>query len=320
MSQRCPHCNLLVKHRLDSHIRICSQSTPVLHQRMPTHPFRLDTAPLLLRDDMDSFEFTASPLPEEEFEVIMQPPTSPMPTQALPVLDEDELIQLAPTPLASPCFPPHPQNIQFGIPHTATTSPSQIGLLHDAIQQPRLASGNIINLENGTVPTNLIWSSQDLSLLRIYKTCDDAGAPRYLADKLLSLIRSEIHQNGFDPTHHSITRRDPFMAGMHQKFPSTPPTCTDVTMEDGTIIPIFRFDFLSSLRHHLLCQDLYGDIENLNVNPHDRWLPYYNPSGELKELMDGAWFSRTLRKSGFRLDTGQTVRVKLVHSSWGIQD
>ena len=49
----------------------------------------------------------------------------------------------------------------------------------------KLASGDILTLQNGIAPTNAIWSNQDLSLLRIYKACDDAGAPRYLPDKLL---------------------------------------------------------------------------------------------------------------------------------------
>ncbi len=152
----------------------------------------------------------------------------------------------------------------------------------------KLASGDILTLQNGIAPTNAIWSNQDLSLLRIYKkACDDAGAPRYLPDKLLSLLQDEIWQNAFDPTHPSITQRDPFMARMHHKFPTTPPTSYDVTLEDGTMLPIFRFNFLSSLRHHLLREDLYGDLNNLNVNPVDWWLPYQNSPSKLCELMDG---------------------------------
>jgi hypothetical protein len=93
---------------------------------------------------------------------------------------------------------------------------------------------------------------------------------------------------------------------MHRKFPTTPPTCFDVTLEDGTTLPIFQFDFLSSLRHHLLCEDLYGDLENLNVNQEDRWLPYQNTSGELMELMDGDLYRRTVLKLDPIIEKTQT--------------
>jgi hypothetical protein len=85
---------------------------------------------------------------------------------------------------------------------------------------------------------------------------------------------------------------------MHHKFfPTTPPTCIDVTLEENTTFPIFWFNFLSSLRrHHLLWDDIYGNLANLNVNQKDQWLPYHSNSGELMELMDEEWFSHIVCK------------------------
>jgi hypothetical protein len=54
---------------------------------------------------------------------------------------------------------------------------------------PNLASGDIIVLQKGTSHNNAIWTNQDLYLLRIYnKAINNAGAPQYLADKLLTLL------------------------------------------------------------------------------------------------------------------------------------
>jgi hypothetical protein len=74
-------------------------------------------------------------------------------------------------------------------------------------------------LQKGTSHNNAIWTNQDLSLLRIYnKAIDNAGAPQYLADKLLTLLWDEIQQNKFQTAHPFVTRCDPFMALMHHKF------------------------------------------------------------------------------------------------------
>jgi hypothetical protein len=67
--------------------------------------------------------------------------------------------------------------------------------------------------------------------------CDDAGAPWYLADKLLTLLQDEMQQNEFQITHPSIARRDPFMAWMHHKFSTTPSTRIDANLKDNTTSP-----------------------------------------------------------------------------------
>jgi hypothetical protein len=244
---------------------------------------------------MDTLPRPSSPLInssfafEEDEEVVMTSPNGLIPANDNPESDEDELWEQLQTQYGSPTSHSPPEIIQTASPdspHTLTENP----VPHDTATHglgslpSKLASGDILTLQNGIAPTNTIWSNQDLSLLRIYKACDDAGAPRYLPDKLLTLLRGEIQQNAFNPTHPSITRRDPFMDRMHRKFPTTPPTRFDVILEDGTTLPIFWFDFLSSLRHHLLCEDLYGDLENLNVNQEDQWLPYQNTSGKLMKL------------------------------------
>jgi hypothetical protein len=184
---------------------------------------------------------------QTQYRIPRSPELSPPETNQLGNLERLEATTTSPPPTPSPQF----ACISTEIPALPDTAPNEPG----GVIPSKLASGDILTLQNGIAPTNAIWSNQDLSLLRIYKACDDAGAPRYLPDKLLSLLSDEIGQNAFDPTHPSITQRDTFMARMHHKFPTTPPTRINVALEDGTTVPIYRFDFLSSLRHHLLRED-----------------------------------------------------------------
>jgi hypothetical protein len=68
------------------------------------------------------------------------------------------------------------------------------------------------------------FTKLDCSLMRLYHICDQAGSPHYLMDQIIGQLKIEMSRNRFNPSlPSSNTRRDPFMARMHRKFPSPPP-------------------------------------------------------------------------------------------------
>ena len=129
-------------------------------------------------------------------------------------------------------------------------------------------------------------------MMRLYSLCDQAGSPRYLMDQVLTQLKREIVQNQFYPSHSSITKRDAFMARMHRKFPSPPPVPIQVSLESFTEpVTVYRFNAVSQLQEHLLCRDLYGDVNKLNVHPEHRWdQSFMPPSSNMREITDGSWY------------------------------
>jgi hypothetical protein len=163
----------------------------------------------LLRTSSPFYESPSpsSPDKKDEDEVMTSSPNRQIPTNKdVDVdLDEDELWEQLQTQYGSCATQLPPQSNQLAndeiipflpltasppSPHTSTDiPPTPDTATHQPGEMPsKLASGDILTLQNGIAPTNAIWSSQDLSLLRIYKACDDAGAPRYLPDKLMTLF------------------------------------------------------------------------------------------------------------------------------------
>ena len=98
------------------------------------------------------------------------------------------------------------------------------------------------------VPTDYVkgqycFTKPDRSMMRLYNICDQAGSPRYLMDKVMSQLNTEISFNQFDPCHPSLTKRNAFMARMHRKFPSPPPQRIEVKLESlAEPVIVYRFD------------------------------------------------------------------------------
>ena len=253
---RCPHRNLFFKQHLDAHIHsthgvnVALLPTPIPH--IPSNDITI--TPPLLQDDLDtlpSFPFPSddSPSPsstEDDVEDIINSPNRQNSIHGHSDLDDVELWELLQTRYTLPHTLPSPITLPQGnqrqsqnpslSPPIDSDNPLQSSLDLMPLDTPKLALGDTLFLQNGIATNNAIWSNQDLSLLRMYKACDDAGAPRYLPDQLFSLLGDEMKQNGFNPTHPSITQRDPFMARMHKKFPTTPPIRINVTSQSVSTV------------------------------------------------------------------------------------
>jgi hypothetical protein len=135
----------------------------------------------------------------------------------------------------------------------------------------------------------IVATPQDWSMARIYRLCDDAGSPPYLADTILSQIRKEIVQNNFDPCHSRITWRDAFMHRASKSIGSRPPEAGQITLKSGQKVTVYRFPFSQYFQEHLL-SDVFSDIQNLSVDSSDPWGGFSSDGNLLEDIHDGRWF------------------------------
>ena len=170
--------------------------------------------------------------------------------------------------------------------------------LTPVLATPSLDTGEAYLLPPQYDKGRFCFTNQDRAMMRLYNLGDQAGAPRFLVDQILSQVKHEMNRNQFDPRHASITKRDAFMARMHRKFPSPPPERIQVQLESfPEPVTVYRFDVIEQLKQHLIRFDLYGDLNKLNVHPDHRWdqsiLP---PSTHMREVTDGSWYKKAVSK------------------------
>jgi hypothetical protein len=130
---------------------------------------------------------------------------------------------------------------------------------------------------------------QDRSMARIYQTCAQAGAPRYLPDLLMKQLREEHRESNFCPWDAGITQRDAWMHRMSRSVGLKPPEGIPVTLESGQTVTVFRFPFQQSLQQHLVSA-VFADLNNLSVNQSDPWGRYTKDGDVLKDFYDGTWY------------------------------
>jgi hypothetical protein len=140
-----------------------------------------------------------------------------------------------------------------------------------AMADSRLGTFKTVTMEEQN--SRIVATPQDRSMARIYRLCDDAGSPRYLADAIIRQIRNEMVLNDFDPCHSGITLRDAFMHRASKSIGSRPPEAIPITLESGQKVTVFRFPFLQSFQEHLLSAP-FSDIRNLSVDAANPWGSY----------------------------------------------
>jgi hypothetical protein len=152
--------------------------------------------------------------------------------------------------------------------------------------------GKVVTITMQEQNSRVVATPHDRSMARIYQVCDQAGSPRYLADLIITQLRKETLQNGFDPCHSSITRRDAFMHRATKSTGSIPPEAIRITLESGQTVTVLRFPFRQQLQEHLL-SSVFSDLKNLSVNTSDPWGFYTKNGLILKDFLDGTWYPTT---------------------------
>ena len=149
--------------------------------------------------------------------------------------------------------------------------------------------GKILQMPFSLQQARTITTPWDRSMAKLYRICDDARAPRYLCDSLMSQLRQEVIENNFDPSHPDITKRNAFMHRIQKATGTLPPEQIQITLESGARVTVYRFPFMDSYQNYLLSQP-FSVLENLDVDPED---PFGAPNlnrNRLEEMHDGLWF------------------------------
>ena len=106
-------------------------------------------------------------------------------------------------------------------------------LTTDSMQPDGLVLGVPQNMPQSAL--QMIIHPADAVMGLIYRSCDDAGSPKYLADSILKIIRD----NNFDASTPSVTKRAAFFNRMSRLIGCKPIEEVSVTLENGKQVKIF---------------------------------------------------------------------------------
>ena len=155
--------------------------------------------------------------------------------------------------------------------------------------------GQIVNVTMKQQNSRVVATPHDRSMAWIYRICDKAGSPRYLADSIIQQLRKESVENGFDVRHPGVNRRDAFMHRASKSIGSTPPQAIPITLESGQTVTVFRFPFIQTLQNHLL-SSVFSNLENLSVNSSDPWGAYSTDGEILMDAHDGTCYQVSVKQ------------------------
>jgi hypothetical protein len=150
-------------------------------------------------------------------------------------------------------------------------------------------------------------SPMDGVMAQMFKVCDDAGAPLYLCDKLMDVIRRADNNNIFDPSKSS--RRASFIARAQKKFRLPQAVKVPVKLEGGNTVHVCRYNFINMYQEHLR-GEAFANEENLVLQDEDSlWecRPSDRGGHRFDEINYACWYRRTAEKYRQQLDSGNYV-------------
>jgi hypothetical protein len=137
-------------------------------------------------------------------------------------------------------------------------------------------------------------TDEDLAMARFYKICDDAGAPKYLMDRIFTTLQEEI-LGGFNLKSPNITQRKSFFPRVQRKMKVEPAMNTKVTLHNGDCVHVSQFHFREQLQRHLESLP-FASLDNIDMpDPSDPWSSNY-PVGHIPthtSLVDSTWYHNT---------------------------
>jgi hypothetical protein len=152
--------------------------------------------------------------------------------------------------------------------------------------------GQIFPMPFALQQARTVTTTWDRSMAKMYQICDNARAPRYLCDNLMSKLREEMIENSFDPLHPGITKRNAFMYRIEKSIGTAPPEKIHITLESGARVTVYRFPFMETYQNYLLSEP-FSKLVNLDVDPSDPFGPPDLDRNQLEEMHDGRWFKES---------------------------
>ena len=192
---------------------------------------------------------------------------------------------------------------------TDETTDTSLNVQMDEVPPVVIGRDSVLRVPKGR---ELPVAPYDQSMARLYKICDDAGAPKFLCDQVLKALQEEMLSNQFDPLSSLMTTRKTFFPRVQRLLEIQPPEEIHLTLETGQEVSVFRFHFLPRLQQHLLSQSFF-DLGNLSLpDAQDVWssVPsggFDNPSANLdySSSTTSLWYKDTCKLYREKLVTGQ---------------
>ena len=170
-------------------------------------------------------------------------------------------------------------------------------------QQKKAAPQSIQTGESFNVP---LTSDENLiPMIKLIQAVRKAGAPLSLVDQIVKIVIEEMQEGRLDvaclTTHRTALKR------ISDMFPALPmPISVPIThertlseMKAGVERPSLSFPIFSFLGQlqDLLDDHVFSDIQNLVVDPNDRWAYYKRNSCPhlQEEIQDGNWFQNIIQ-------------------------
>ena len=240
-------------------------------------------------------------LPQEEAEA--EPPHHPMATRPRRVKRTIHFESFPPPPPPPTELEPS-ADAQVGQ-DSATPEPSAEEVAIEEESDLDLGRPSRMSLEdqNGIV---LSVTPHDQVMASLYKLCDDAGAPKYLCDDIVSLIREKTLKNNFDIFSPAMSQRRTFFRRVKRQLDIPGPEAIPVTLESsGGTVTVYRFRFLERLQRHLLSQ-VYSDMENLTLpDPTNVWNSMVSDPADHSSAIKSTWYKETCDMHHQQLSTGK---------------
>ena len=129
--------------------------------------------------------------------------------------------------------------------------------------------------------------------VKLLKLLHDIGAPNYAFQSFMqwgrNCMRDEYNFQPCPQRYEGQIRNLTSLVGMEACRPTKVPVCLQ---PDNLMVDVVTFPFATMLSSLLNCPIL-NKIENLVVNPHDRFGRYQSPGGLLDEVNSGQWYQDT---------------------------
>ena len=123
-------------------------------------------------------------------------------------------------------------------------------------------------------------SQSDRVLARIHQKCNQVGAPRYLVDDILAILKEETLAHCFNILESSITQRKSLFQRLQDAINVEPVEEIPVLLESGLKTTVYRFNFIDMLQRHLL-SSVFADFGELNLPIPDKNAPFNNHSNSV---------------------------------------
>src|SRR5210317_982055 len=163
---------------------------------------------------------------------------------------------------------------------------------------------------------NAFYSSRffgvDKVLADLHYTCYSAGAPRFLVDKIMDILRAS-KKDGFRIDHPMITKRESLMKRLQLSLNSPPPEAINVNLESGLKTTILRFDLMDRMQRHL-SGPTYAEYPT-----HPQGTPHTSPFGAIEIsqpqyscFTSSNWYRDALKMYAPLLATGEYILHPLI--------